>query len=177
MPHAQTLQKYGNTNITEMRTEMDRRGKLTLWRKFSQHNLLSSYWNGVFAESAIVRDIFFLLRAEKYLWERKREDKVLFRSSRKTSPEGVADIFRRRQCHNSLVKHQRLPHQSSREYQLPRGTGNKQSGNVKSKPRHAYYILWWLTEHTDDDDSVSHDDDGDDVAFHDRERGPPEGRR
>ena len=43
------------------------------------------------------------------------------------------------------------------------------------KPRHAYYILWWLIEHSDDDDAVSHDDDGDDVAFHDRERGPPEG--
>ena len=88
----------------------------------------------------------------------------------------MADIFRRRQCHNSLVKHQRIPHQSSREYQLPRGTGNKQSGSVKSKPRHAYYISWWLIEHSDDDDAVSHnDDDGDDVAFHDRERGPPEG--
>ena len=96
-------------------------------------------------------------------------------SMRRTSLEGVADIFRRRQCHNSLVKHQRIPHQSSREYQLPRGTGNKQSGSVKSKPRHAYYILWWLIEHSDDDDAVSHDDDGDDVAFHDRERGPPEG--
>ena len=47
---------------------------------------------------------------------------------------------------------------------------------MKSKPRHAYYILWWLIEHSDDDDAVSHDDDdGDDVAFHDRERGPPEG--
>ena len=112
----------------------------------------------------------------------------------------MADIFRRRQCHNSLVKHQRIPHQSSREYQLPRGTGNKQSGSVKSKPRHAYYILWWLIEHSGDDDAVSHDDDddgddvafhdrddgggdvavshdddSDDVAFHDRERGPPEG--
>ena len=88
----------------------------------------------------------------------------------------MADIFRRRQCHNSLVKHQRLPHQSSREYQLPRRTGNRQSGSVKSKPRHAYHILCWLIEHSDEDDAVSHDeDDGDDVAFHDRERGPPEG--